>query len=166
MRDSTPLSHFGPAGNATPPPPSESTAVALQYTAVLHALQLLLYLSVSCVSRQFGAPEFGEGPASLSPVVLDARDLSLDSEMAADVDLLGARGSRILMQWTYILHHGCRAESFKDVSPDTAGRVENNGRGTGPRPSLQLHLSLGTLFGDTSGVFGEARGLRVRATRR
>ena len=32
---------------------------------VLHALQLLLYLSVSCVSRQFGAPEFGEGPASL-----------------------------------------------------------------------------------------------------
>ena len=105
MRDSTPLSHFGPAGNATPPPPSESTAVALQYTAVLHALQLLLYLSVSCVSRQFGAPEFGEGPASLSPVVLDARDLSLDSEMAADVDLLGARGSRILMQWTYILHH-------------------------------------------------------------
>ena len=55
------------------------------------------------MSRQFGAPEFGEGPASLSPVVLDARDLSLDSEMAADVDLLGARGSRILMQWTYIL---------------------------------------------------------------
>ena len=80
VRDSTPLSHFGPAGNAPPPPPpSESTAVALQYTAVLHALQLLLYLSVSCVSRQFGAPEFGEGPASLSPVVLDARDLSLDS---------------------------------------------------------------------------------------
>ena len=79
VRDSTPLLHFGPAGNATPPPPSESTAVALQYTAVLHALQLLLYLSVSCVSRQFGAPEFGEGPASLSPVVLDARDLSLDS---------------------------------------------------------------------------------------
>ena len=96
MRDSTPLLHFGPAGNATPPPPSESTAVALQYTAVLHALQLLLYLSLSCVSRQFGAPEFGEGPASLSPVVLDARDLSLDSEMAADVDLLGARGSHIL----------------------------------------------------------------------
>ena len=48
------------------------------------------------MSRQFGAPEFGEGPASLSSVVLDARDLSLDSEMAADVDLLGARGSRMM----------------------------------------------------------------------
>ena len=115
------------------------------------------------MSRQFGAPEFGEGPASLSPVVLDARDLSLDSEMAADVDLLGARGSHILDAMG--LHNTpCRAESFNDVrvSPDTAGRVENTGRGTGPRPSL--HLSLGTLFGDRSGVFGEARRLRVRAT--
>ena len=132
MRDSTPLLHFGPAGNATPPPPSESTAVALQYTAVLHALQLLLYLSLSCVSRQFGAPEFGEGPASLSPVVLDARDLSLDSEMAADVDLLGARGSRILMQWTYILHHAglSRSRTLAPTPQDESRTMaEAQGRG-------------------------------------
>ena len=99
----------------------------------------------------------------MSPVVLDARDLSLDSEMAADVDLLGARGSRILMQWTYILHHaGLSRSRTLAPTPQDESRTMAEAQGRGHL----LHLSLGTLFGETSGVFGEARGLRVRATRR